>query len=163
MGLIGFEDDSVKEWHGQGGGSYRAGWPMHMFSSDVNAFLGSTPSWPDKHGLRAFELPARELVRRGYPTDRLPRWLHAYGGRRIPIEPLWSGLIVNIAFWTLVIWWAERAWCWAVRVSRARPGACTACGYDLAGLSRRAISQCPECGNPLKRSHPAPTITSPRD
>jgi len=61
--------------------------------------------------------------------------------RRIPIRPIWSGLLVNSALHAGLlgagVWGAGRLARWR---RRAR-GLCLRCGYDVRGLGR-----CPECG-----------------
>ena len=82
-------------WEGFGPGASLAGWPMKAFRSQVAPFHG------DEHeAMSGFDLPPSELLRRGYPTNRLPPWMHAHANRRIPIEPIWIGLFINIACWS---------------------------------------------------------------
>ena len=65
-----------------------------------------------------------------------------YSVRALPIVPIWSGVLVNMAFWT-VLWFpplnfhAIRNWL------RRRRGRCAKCGYDLRG---QFAAGCPECG-----------------
>src|SRR5262249_38278223 len=76
------------------------------------------------------------------------------GKRRLPCRPIWSGLLVTTAVYTIL--WAPLLYLPAVlragfrRVRRAR-GLCPRCGYSLAGLAGEV---CPECGTPAK-SKPA--------
>ena len=67
-----------------------------------------------------------------------PKW-----DRALPLNPLWTGLIVNTlvfgSAWLIVMLLLSGA-----RRRRLAPGRCPACGYDRAGLA--AGSVCPECG-----------------
>lgn len=62
-------------------------------------------------------------------------------GRRLPIAPIWSGLIFNILFWTILWFVLTSMRRWVVVYRRKRRGVCLACGYAVEDLK-----QCPECG-----------------
>lgn len=70
----------------------------------------------------------------------VPAWLHPLPDRRIPLMPVWTGLLVNpllfatglFSTWMLAAG-ARRAW-------YARTGRCRWCGYELSQ------DVCPECG-----------------
>lgn len=73
----------------------------------------------------------------------------------LPYRPLWRGLLINSALYSLA--WAAlisafiltRSW---YRARRHRAGCCTQCGYDLKGLATHV--PCPECGK--QRVAPTP-------
>jgi len=61
--------------------------------------------------------------------------------RRVPIRPLWAGLLANVAFWSIT---AAATGVIAVawrRARRRKRGLCEACAYPVSGLAT-----CPECG-----------------
>jgi hypothetical protein len=63
--------------------------------------------------------------------------------RRLPLDPVWPGFLINTAFYAMVLW-ALCATPPAIRRGlRRRRGACMRCGYDLRGGER---ASCPECG-----------------
>jgi hypothetical protein len=101
---------------------FSAGWPCR-------SLCGSDYLSPDVQA----RVPAR-LV-------NVPPWIKA-GGYKVPVEPRWSGLLLNTSLYAapfaglLVVWPASR------RARRLRRGECVNCGYRLAGLA-----VCPECGN----------------
>jgi len=73
-------------------------------------------------------------------STTLPAWkVHA-----LPLRPIWTGLIGNTAFysivWLVMLWGASAARRWR----RRRRGWCPRCAYDLAGLTQG--QPCPECG-----------------
>lgn len=75
------------------------------------------------------------LTRRGGP---MRWWFEAerFSGSRLLWVPLWAPFLLIAPPTALAVW---REW-----PRRRRPGACTSCGYSLAGLE--AGSRCPECG-----------------
>ncbi len=68
---------------------YRGGWPMHALQSTVT-FHNYEARW---------DLPAREILRRGIQTSWLPSWLHAHEHRRLPVVPLWPDFVINIVLY----------------------------------------------------------------
>lgn len=132
----GFED-GPHEWARTGASTFRSGWPLKMYRSRV----------VPRSSLAAFQLPVAELLRRGYPTNRLPGWLRARADRRIPVQPLWTGFTANVAAWSLLLLGLRRAWRSGVRAARRRRGRCGMCGYPRAGLPPDAPAACPECGH----------------
>lgn len=131
-------EDYIKEWLHSGPGTYEAGWPVKMFRSYVK------PHWVRDRAPSGFELPFGELVVRGFPTNRLPKFLHAKRERRLPIMPMWGGAIINVTFWSILCFLPLTAYSrWQVR-RKERAGHCAGRGYQLKGLSRGAV--CPECG-----------------
>ncbi|MGP1346558.1 MAG: hypothetical protein ACTS3F_07820 [Phycisphaerales bacterium] len=75
---------------------------------------------------------------------------------RLPLTPIWPGLLANTAIYTAAIW----AFCWALAAVRRRihrwrhPNAnpCKNCRYDLTGLD---TDHCPECGQAILRASPS--------
>lgn len=61
--------------------------------------------------------------------------------RRLPLSPIWSGLLVNTALYGTAAWLVAFGPGVVRRALRRRRKACQACGYDL-----RALPRCPECG-----------------
>ncbi|MBL9148579.1 MAG: hypothetical protein JNM94_07785 [Phycisphaerae bacterium] len=63
----------------------------------------------------------------------------------LPYQPIWSGLLLNVAAWCVPGAFMVFAWkgLGAVRAyhRRRRQGRCSRCGYILHGAPR-----CPECG-----------------
>ncbi|MCH7847247.1 MAG: hypothetical protein IIB53_02680, partial [Planctomycetes bacterium] len=66
--------------------------------------------------------------------------------RMLPLAIIWSGFLVDTAFYSLI---------WLVllmlivagrRALRSRQGCCVICGYDLRGTPH---GHCPECGTAL--------------
>lgn len=64
---------------------------------------------------------------------------------RLPLRPVWAGLLVDVAVWGLVCYAAVFAWSDVRRWRRVRGGRCVGCGYDLRGLGDGTA--CPECGS----------------
>jgi hypothetical protein len=62
-------------------------------------------------------------------------------GRRLPIAPIWGGLILNILFWSSLWFFPGVIWRSARYFLRKRRGLCLVCGYAIEDLER-----CPECG-----------------
>ncbi|MBL9149254.1 MAG: hypothetical protein JNM94_11225 [Phycisphaerae bacterium] len=76
----------------------------------------------------------------------LPTWIPTRQNHApsVPIGPLWRGLALNVAFWSLVIAVPLLAFRAARRARRRRCGRCIECGYPLAPTG--ADATCPECG-----------------
>lgn len=64
---------------------YRGGWPMRSMQSIVRSH----------DYLERWDLPAREIFRRGMQTSWLPAWMHARDSRRLPMVPFWPGFAIN--------------------------------------------------------------------
>lgn len=77
----------------------RAGWPLLSFQSIVQPNDSSAPL----HSARRWNLPPAVILKRGMPTNDLPGFLNAHSERRLPVMPIWSGLFLNTAFYTVLI------------------------------------------------------------
>lgn len=104
---------------------FSAGWPLRSLggTDSIDTSLASRAPWP--------------LV-------DVPSWIKR-GGFKVPVQPLWGGLLVNTAVFAVpvlgVVWGAA----WWRRRGRLKRGECLTCGYpNLPG------AVCPECGG-----HPA--------
>lgn len=120
-----------------------AGWPWLSMRSVVRPY--HDPTDPSQPALAFPELPMTELVRRGYPTERLPDWIHADGGRRVPCMPVWRGLVLDTicfaAAWWLLLFVPGR-----IRSHlRGRRELCPQC--DIAV---ELLDTCSECGTPSR-------------
>ena len=136
------EDEEFRHWGESGTPAYyNSGWPFVSLCSTVRCVKD-----PAGHGseLTRWDLPVREIVRRGVNTSDAPLWLHAQHDRRLALIPTGPGFIAN----TLV--YAGAACCivslveWMRRRGRIRRNQCTSCGYSREGLVDGAV--CPECG-----------------
>jgi hypothetical protein len=76
----------------------------------------------------------------------LPTWIPTRQNHApsVPIAPLWRGLLLNVACWSLAIAVPLLALRAARRAWRRRRGRCVECGYPLAPSGAEAT--CPECG-----------------
>ncbi|MGH7242463.1 MAG: hypothetical protein ACREJD_03490 [Phycisphaerales bacterium] len=134
-------EDYFKEWTYIGPGEYRAGWPVRMLVSNVAACHNKK-----RLALAGFDLPPAELFKRGFPTDRLPSFVHAKPERRIPMKPLWFGTVVNTIVWSAFVAGGMFMWTTCVATVRMRLGRCVNCGYSLRELTHVHVRKCPECG-----------------
>jgi hypothetical protein len=84
---------------------YRGGWPMLSMQSVVTAHQDAAGA-----NLAKWELPYREILRRGLQTGLLPAWWHAREERRLPIVPLWFGFAANTLFYFGVLFACSFLW-----------------------------------------------------
>ena len=105
-----------------------SGWPFY-------AFHGGGVMYPPAGAISDARAPAALTLPAWVPT----RQNHAPS---IPVAPLWRGLLLNLAFWSLATLAAIRMvrYVRARRLSRA--SCCQTCGYQLA----HSQAGCPECG-----------------
>ncbi len=108
-----------------------SGWPMYAFHGGGVQYQ-RPPSSPPINDLRApaaFPLPSWVPTRQNH----LPS---------VPIAPLWKGLTINIAWWSLLAGGTMLGGAALRRGLRRRAGRCERCGYSVRGIGTR----CPECG-----------------
>ncbi len=113
----------------------RAGWPMHCLECELHhdASRSPTPLPPQVKGGHAF-------------WGWYVRGNRLFVPRMLPWRPLWPGLAVGIAFWTLItalLWLGPVG---IIRLVRWRRWRCTACGYPIG-----ASTVCTECGRTVRR------------
>jgi len=76
-----------------------AGWPLPSFRSTVLPFHSPTlPREPVR-----WELPPGVILERGIQTADLPRFLRVQSERRLPLVPVWPGILVNTAFYSILL------------------------------------------------------------
>jgi hypothetical protein len=102
---------------------FRAGWPLSCVEGRRTT-LGSQRS-------------ARGLL--AVPLERIG----AKPMRRVPLLPVWEGLLANTAFFAALFWLAVPGQIALRRGLRRRRGRCPGCGYDVAHADH---ASCPECG-----------------
>jgi hypothetical protein len=93
-------------------------------------------------GYTACAILSRSCVCNGIPIQG-----RANGGsvpRALPLTPIWSGMIADVTFWSLLSLVPLYGWGRLRRAVRSRRQACAECGYSLVGAS--AERGCPECG-----------------
>ncbi|MFO0828759.1 MAG: hypothetical protein U0572_11515 [Phycisphaerales bacterium] len=106
-----------------------AGWPFY-------AFHGGGVQYP----------PAGAINDERAPSVRtLPSWIPSRQNHApsIAVAPLWRGLALDLAFWSLSAFLATQAIRSVRTTVRRRAGRCIECGYPVRAIS--AI--CPECGS----------------
>jgi hypothetical protein len=126
-------------WHGYG-------WP----------FLTLSCHWP--WSVEPHKRNRWSYVVSGIPINRSDsmstgygyRLYRVYNLRALPLSPLWTGTMGNIAFYSLLLWCLARGPKALRRLIRTRQGRCLECGYDLCGSN----DQCPECGTRIPSHKP---------
>lgn len=125
--------------------------PHHAWSRMI---AESRPAAGDFVNLQAWGFPCRALA--GGFVNGPTRQINWYGeftrfGRQfsVPTRPIWSGILINTAFYAVLILafaWLARAL--GRRITRQlgarRAGLCPHCRYDRSGLTIGV--PCPECG-----------------
>jgi len=116
------------------------GWPFRSMRATVANHLlfvdAADPStlWAGESGrmyIRCLRLTDEQL---GYPAGQ-PTW------RALPLQPLWAGLLGNVAAYGVPFVVAIATVRALVRWRRTRRSLCGRCGYPLGPAER-----CPECG-----------------
>lgn len=121
----------------------RFGWPFRSIYHDtlaVAAMSGTVPT-PDRQIQdEYFAAVAAEMgVRAGIKAPDW--WPKARGVHRLPLIPIWPGLLANTAIFAAAWFTPGFVWRTARTHRRRQQGRCLACGYDTATLPA-----CPECG-----------------
>lgn len=107
---------------------YRGGWPTYAMQSTVTS-----------HGtLAGWDLPVREIMRRGLQTSWLPAWLHVQKDRRLPMVPHWPGFAVNTLLYFVTILGFRRGLRWRKRAAKQLLG--FDCGRIADSVMRRAAA-----------------------
>lgn len=87
---------------------------------------------------------SRGVPLEGVAIDRDWPWGNGWlftNPRRLPVRPIWSRLLINIAFWSLVVAGAAFGPKLVRRSWRRHRRQCVKCGYQLV-----PVGTCPECG-----------------
>jgi len=103
--------------------------------------------------LRSFRSAAEDLkviefsnsgLKEGLLLSQLPLLdRNADSFRRIPLHPIWPGLLFDTLFYAAIWFGVFIGFTGARRFIRAKRGRCPRCGYDLRG---QLAQGCPECG-----------------
>lgn len=113
------------------------GWPARAVWCDYDTWAPA----PTTRG--ALVIPGVHLA---------PHPLNAVYPRTLPYWPIWSGLAINVLFWSIVAATPIHGLRVVRRRVRRLRGRCLACGYELVGIS--AAARCPECGrSPVPGGH----------
>lgn len=116
------------------------GWPMAAFTGSMvfAPFTRQSPYFAlETHG--CFLLDDRNDWSFALPSSA-PRPADI---RMLPYQPVWLGLAVDVAFWSIVSALVAMAARWIRDRLRDRALRCRGCGYSLAGQQGDV---CPECG-----------------
>ena len=103
------------------------GWNVHVSRSHPSSRVEEAEGY--------FELPG------GLPGWAVPKSMR---GRVLPFLPMWWGMLINGAAWSVVSWGVIGVVLWPRRFWRVKEGRCGGCGYDTTGLP--VGGKCPECG-----------------
>ncbi len=95
-------------------------------------------------------IPPGAKVFGGIPLSNLASTSPAPTVRALPYYPIWSGLVLNTAFYALLFFIFVRLAKGTRQLLRFREGKCPRCGYDLV---MNFSQPCSECGHaPCKRT-----------
>ncbi len=130
MDSFGIGQTMLKSWRQE---EVRVGFPLRSLRR-VEFVIGSSGQSDDALHLSRFQT--------GLP---LPAWLgfDTAKDRRLPLLPLWPGLVANTLIYGLLWWLGLAARRMVICNRRFRRGLCPICRYDL-GFNNTA--GCPECG-----------------
>lgn len=120
----------------------RVGWPIQAFQfertlvmKDPRGTIGWIMDDPTSIWVGGIEVP-RELAKPDEPATEAPCI------RRIPVRPIWLGLLSATALHVVTIMGLIALPQRMMRWARQRNGCCQTCGYDMSNLAG-----CPECGS----------------
>ena len=104
------------------------GWPALALRSEVmiSSYSYGNPT------ARARDAIVLRVVQEG-------RW----GGLLLPLRPIWSGFLIDTAFFGSIAFAVLFGPGMARRAARRSRGQCLRCGYDMRAI---ASATCPECG-----------------
>jgi hypothetical protein len=123
----------------------QAGWPLRTVKSTrFEAFEGSSRIWQPRTRYR-FASWQIGIVR----ETQFAAVTGSTGGTVVdylPTAPIWTGLILNTAFYALAAWAPFLGFAAMRRYHRHRRGVCPYCAYPVA-----TAPVCTECGRPVKR------------
>ena len=115
----------------------RFGWP---FRSVYHDSLATVPS-SDPQLLDDYFAAARPAMGIHLGIKAPDWWPKAQGVHRLPLVPIWPGLLANTAIFAAAWFTPGFVWRTARTRRRQRRHQCVTCGYDKASLT-----VCPECG-----------------
>ena len=101
------------------------GWPLRAIESEIRSIQGTIERSADAGAVADF-------------ID-----FGKYPGRRVPLRPIWSGVVVNTISHAAILWLFSPGPFALRRFVRRKRGLCVKCSYDLRGNSGAG---CPECG-----------------
>lgn len=142
-----------------------AGWPAYALRMQILDFVRPRTAVTHR-ALRPSSLRRQRIITWSIPLPmQVALTANLWQTSALPVVPVWPGFLINSVFWgalvTILVWLK----CDLPQVIRNRRGRCTACGYNLSGLTR-----CPECGhahttesdNDLSRSLGTPATSAHR-
>ncbi len=132
--------------------SYQFGWPLRSASWSLIAYVLPSSGISEPLISQHKYYVANAGTHTGYAYGTQPP-AGAGSPRRIPLTPIWTGLLANTALFTLTLFLPVRLFALIRWLRRPPAHICTTCGYDSTGFPR-----CPECGNTVAHpSSPSPT------
>jgi hypothetical protein len=135
--------------------------PTPFQSRSYNFQMELAYGWPMRCLIAEYEsTPAMIFTRWDHVSGiQIPLSDHAFGvPRALPIKPIWSGIVVNTALWTMMLSPIFPLMKFAKRCKmhrRIAKGVCPHCAYPV-GFSET----CTECGGALPAVHERPKISS---
>ena len=118
-----------------------AGWPLPC----AWAIADEAEYFGERFGTGRIKNPS--TFDRGLEPDEGPVWLRPQAVRRLPLKPMYAGLVINTLAYASVFWMVgallrkrRRRRLWQRQI-------CPECRYDLRGLLH---ARCPECGTQIK-------------
>jgi hypothetical protein len=120
----------------------RFGWPVKaMYIDDIAVSYNSESALPTPQQFNEFFAQAKQ--RSGFKFGVLsPDFFPCKTPKhRIPIAPIWTGWLIDVAFWSVLWLLFGSALQTLIHRLRSRRNRCRSCGYLLKDLT-----YCPECG-----------------